>query len=266
MAEVSDHVLQTDVAAGVATLTLDRPDAGNAIDLQLARELADVTARWSTRSDVRVVLVRGNGPRFCVGGDLRAFAQQDDLPTHLTEVTAHLHAAMARLARMPAPVVAAVQGSAAGAGFSLACAADIVLAGASSRFVLAYGAIGLTPDGSATWYLPRVVGLRRALELALTNRVLDAAEAERIGLVSRVVPDEALDDEARALVGALAQGPAGALAATKRLLRGSLERPLEAQLELETESLARAAASPDGREGIAAFLGKRPPHFEEPGA
>lgn len=261
MGEVLEPVLQTDVTGGVATLTLDRPEMGNAIDLQMAVELADVTAAWSTRSDIRSVLLRGNGPRFCVGGDLRAFAAEDDLPTHLTQVTTRLHAAVARLARMPAPVVAAVSGSAAGAGFSLACAADIVVAGASSHFVVAYGAVGLTPDGSASWSLPRLVGLRRALDLALTNRVLDAREAERIGLVSRVVDDTAVEEEARSIALALADGPTAALGAAKRLLRGSLERSLETQMELEAEQLARAAGTPDGREGIAAFIEKRSPRF-----
>jgi 2-(1,2-epoxy-1,2-dihydrophenyl)acetyl-CoA isomerase len=253
--------LRAEVDAGVGRLTLARPDAGNAIDLELATELDAVTASWANRDDLRVVVVRGDGPRFCVGGDLRAFAGRDDLPLHLTEVTAHLHAALARLGRLRAPVVVGVHGSAAGAGFSLACSGDIVLAAASATFVLAYRAVGLTPDGSVTWYLPRVVGLRRALDLALTNRAIDAAEAERLGLVSRVVPDDALDDEVEATVADLASGPATALAATKRLLRASGGNALEQQLELETEALAAAAGSSDAEEGIAAFLAKRQPRF-----
>ena len=255
------RTLRAEVDAGVGRLTLARPDAGNAIDLELATELDAVTAAWANRDDVRVVVIRGEGPRFCVGGDLRAFAAEDDLPVHLTEVTAHLHASLARLGRMRAIVVVGVHGSAAGAGFSLACSGDVVLAAASARFVLAYSAVGLTPDGSATWYLPRVVGLRRALDLALTNRAIDAAEAERLGLVSRVVADDALDDEVEAVVATLANGPASALAATKRLLRASGANALEQQLELETEALAAAAGSPDGHEGIEAFLAKRPADF-----
>jgi 2-(1,2-epoxy-1,2-dihydrophenyl)acetyl-CoA isomerase len=196
-----------------------------------------------------------------VGGDLKSFAARDDLPRHLTEVTTYLHAAMSRLMRLDAPVVAAVHGSAAGAGLSLAAAADLVLAGASSRFVMAYTAIGLTPDGSGTWSLPRLVGLRRALELTLTNRRLSAAEAVQEGLATRVVPDDALAGEALALARSLAAGPTGALGAAKRLLRESLGRDLEAQMALETQSLAAAAASADSAEGIAAFLGKRAPGF-----
>lgn len=261
MADMSAPPVHAVVADGVGRLTLDRPDHGNAIDLGMARALADVTAQWVNRDDLRVVVLRGRGTRFCVGGDLKAFSNEPDLPTHLTEVTAHLHLALSRLARLAAPVVAAVQGSAAGAGFSLAASADVLVAGASARFVLAYSKVGLTPDGSGTWYLPRHVGLRRALDLALTNRVLDAIEAERIGLVSRVVPDDDLDRETEAVVAALAQGPASALAATKALLRASLANPLEHQLELESAALASAAGRAEADEGIAAFLAKRAPRF-----
>lgn len=247
---------------GVAHLALARPDHGNAIDLQLAKDLNSVLTAWSHDGRVRAVLLTGDGPTFCVGGDLKDFAGHgDDRPQHLADITTYLHAAMSRLMRLPAPVVAAVQGSAAGAGLSLAAAADLVLAGASSRFVMAYTAIGLTPDGSATWTLPRLVGLRRALELTLTNRRLSAEEAVAEGIATRVVPDDQLDDEALVLARTLAAGPTGALGAAKRLLRESLGRDLEAQLVLETESLAVAAGTADGREGIAAFLGKRAPEF-----
>lgn len=247
---------------GLAVLTLARPDAGNAIDLALAKDLNTVTTAWSLDRRVRAVLVRGEGANFCVGGDLKDFAAHgDDRPLHLSDITTYLHAAMSRLMRLDAPVVVAVQGSAAGAGMSLAAAGDLVLAGASSRFVMAYTAIGLTPDGSGTWSLPRLVGLRRALELTLTNRRLSAEEAVAEGLATRVVADDALADEALALARSLAAGPTGALGAAKRLLRESLGRDLEAQLALETSSLAAAAGSADSREGIEAFLAKRPPVF-----
>jgi 2-(1,2-epoxy-1,2-dihydrophenyl)acetyl-CoA isomerase len=258
------RTLDAEVEDGVARLTLSRPAVGNAIDLELARDLASVTAEWSTNRTIRVVVLRGAGTRFCVGGDLKAFAAQEDLPAHLTEVTSHLHAAISRLARLPAPVVAAVHGSAAGAGFSLACSADVVLAAASTKFVLAYRAVGLTPDGGGTWYLPRLAGLRRALDLALTNRPLGAAEAEQMGVVSRVVPDDELDAATEAVVHSLATGPAAALAATKRLLRSSLEQSLESQLASEAEALVAAVATADGREGITAFLAKRPARFDGP--
>jgi 2-(1,2-epoxy-1,2-dihydrophenyl)acetyl-CoA isomerase len=247
---------------GVAALTLARPDAGNAIDLPLAKDLNTVLTAWSLDRRVRCVLLTGEGPNFCVGGDLKDFASHGDgRPLHLSDITTYLHAAMSRLMRLDAPVVAAVQGNAAGAGMSLAAAADLVLAGASSRFVMAYTAIGLTPDGSSTWSLPRLVGLRRALELTLTNRRLSAEEAVAEGIATRVVPDEALAAEALELARQLAAGPTGALGAAKRLLRESLGHDLEAQLMLETQSLAAAAGSADSREGIEAFLAKRPARF-----
>jgi 2-(1,2-epoxy-1,2-dihydrophenyl)acetyl-CoA isomerase len=246
---------------GVGRLTLNRPAAGNAIDFTLARELSEITSAWAADPSLRVVVLRGAGSRFCVGGDLKSFAARDDLPVHLAQLTTHLHAAIGRLARMDAPVLAAVHGSAAGAGMSLACAADIVLAAASARFVVAYTAIGLSPDGSATWSLPRLAGMRHALDLALTNRPLAVAEAAQLGLVTRVVADEDLDAETEAVVAALRDGPRAALAATKRLIRTSLDHELETQMERETEALVRNAATADGREGIDAFLSKRQPRF-----
>jgi 2-(1,2-epoxy-1,2-dihydrophenyl)acetyl-CoA isomerase len=259
---LSPTAVRAEVADGIARLTLDRPDHGNAIDLTVARELSEITMAWAVDPSVRVVVLAGAGARFCVGGDLQAFAAiGDDLPRLLTEITTHLHAALARLARMDAPVIAAVQGSAAGAGLGLAAVADIVLAAASARFVMAYTGIGLAPDGASTWTLPRTLGLRAALDLALTNRPMDAPEALAQGLVSRVVPDAELEDATDELAAQLASGPTAALGATKRLLRGSIGRDLEAQMEMESAALAAAAASADGREGIEAFLAKRPPRF-----
>jgi 2-(1,2-epoxy-1,2-dihydrophenyl)acetyl-CoA isomerase len=246
---------------GVAHLTLARPEAGNGISLQLAKDLNTVTTAWALDRTVRAVLITGEGKNFCVGGDLKEFNDQDDMPRHLSDVLTYLHPANARLIRLEAPVIAAVHGSAAGAGMSLAASADLVLAGASSRFVLAYTAIGLTPDGSGSWALPRVVGMRKALELALTNRPLSADEAADLGLVTRVVPDDELAQEALALAHTLAAGPTGALGAAKRLIRESLDTDLEAHLAAETRSLVRAAQSADAIEGIAAFVEKRPPTF-----
>ena len=162
---------------------------------------------------------------------------------------------------MNAPVIAAVHGSAAGAGMSLACAADFVLAADSAKFTMAYTRAGLTPDGSSTYFLPRIVGLRRALELSLTSRVLTAAEALALGIVTRVVPEASLLDEARRLAAELAAGPTQALGATKRLLHAGWTGTLETQMELETRAIADVARGHDAREGIAAFAAKRPAKF-----
>jgi 2-(1,2-epoxy-1,2-dihydrophenyl)acetyl-CoA isomerase len=261
---VSYETIDYRVQDGVARLHLNRADAGNAVDLALARDLMHTTIECSEDRGVRAVLLTGEGKNFCVGGDLRSFATQDPLSNHLKEVTTYLHAAVSRLARMDAPVVAAVQGSAAGAGMSLAIAADIVLVGESTRFVLAYTRIGLSPDGSSSFSLPRLVGLRMALDLALTNRPVGADEAVASGLATRVVPDGDVVGEAERVARELAAGPTAAYGAAKRLLRESVDNTLETQLELETQALCANAAHPHGREGITAFLEKREARFSPP--
>lgn len=252
-----------DVEDGVARLTLNRPEAANTINVQLAEDLLAAADQLHQRDDVRAVLLAGRGDRFCAGGDLASFSDAaGGLGEHLEQVVASLHPAILRLLALDAPVLAAVQGSAAGAGFSLACAADLVVAAESAKFVLAYSAVGLTPDGSGSWFLPRLVGLGRALDIALTNRVLTAAEAEEWGIVSRVVPDDQLSSEADALARRLADGPSLTLGATRRLLHDSFARSLPDQLDEEQRALRESGNRADGREGIAAFLEKRPPSFE----
>lgn len=261
-APASESPVLLDVHGGVARVTLNRPDAANAIDLALAKALHETVADVAATDDVRVVLLTGAGARFCAGGDVRAFATSaEDLGDELAAVLAELHPAVELLAAMDAPVVAAVQGSAAGAGLSLVAGADLVVAAESTKFVMAYTGIGLVPDGGSTWYLPRVVGLRRALDLALTNRVLSAEEACDWGLVSRVVPDAELADATEDLVTSLVAGPALALGSAKRLLRDALSETLEAQLAHEATRMVLAGGSADGREGVAAFVEKRRPTF-----
>jgi 2-(1,2-epoxy-1,2-dihydrophenyl)acetyl-CoA isomerase len=253
--------IELDVREGVAHLTLNRPDAANGINLALARDLMDATLAIAADSRVRAVLLTGAGARFCGGGDLKSFADQQELPTHLREVLGSLHVAIAQLVRGDAPVVAAVQGSAAGAGIGLVGASDLVVAGESAKFVMAYTGVGLTPDGASSWFLPRLVGLRRALELTFTNRVLTAAEALEWGLITRVVPDDEVHAEAETIALRLAEGPTRTLAAAKRLLHTSLESTLESHLAREAEEISAAAGRPDAIEGIAAFVEKRPPQF-----
>lgn len=249
------------IEEGVARITLNRPEAANAIDVSLARALREVVEQVAASEGVRVVVVAGAGERFCGGGDVRAFAGSDDLGETLEGVLAELHPAVAGLAELDAPVVASVQGSAAGAGLALVAGADLVLAAYSTKFVMAYTGIGLVPDGGSTWYLPRILGTRRALELALTNWVLSADEAHEWGLVTRVVPDSELSEKTDAFVAQLAAGPTHAYAAAKRLLRGSLSMSLENQLALEMTEMVAAGRTDDGVEGVRAFSEKRPPRF-----
>lgn len=251
-----------DVKDHVAHVTLNRPEAANSLNLDLARDFMHAMLQCDEDDAIRAVVLTGAGRMFCAGGDLKGFAAQGEhLSYHMKEVTTYLHAGISRMTRMNAPVVVAVNGAAAGAGMSLACACDLVLAGASARFTMAYTRAGLTPDGSSTYFLPRIVGLRRALELTLTNRTLTAAEACDWGIVTKVVPDADLLTEASSLAMILASGATRALGAAKRLLHDGFSESLESQMEAETRAIAAMSRTRDGREGIAAFLEKRTAAF-----
>jgi len=256
--------LNFEIRNQVGHLEFNRPQAANGIDLDMARDFSDAIRRCEENPGVRALLLSGNGKLFCAGGDLKAFAAQPapDLPSYLREVTHFLHSAISSFAHMSSPVIAAVHGSAAGAGFSLACACDFVFAAESAKFTLAYSRAGLTPDGSATYFLPRIVGFRRALELAITNPILTAQEAHSLAIVTRVVPDSQLLDQARAFAEQLAAGPTLAFGGVKRLLLESVSNKLETQMALETDWIAQMARTRDGREGIEAFVGKRAPQFK----
>lgn len=247
---------------GVATITLNRPKAANSLDIPLARDLMDAAIACDEDPGTRAVIVTGAGPMFCAGGDLRSFADAGAaIGSRLKELTVYLHAAISRFTRMNAPVIAAVNGVAAGAGFSLAIAADLTIASDTASFVMAYTNAGLVPDGSSTFFLPRRIGDRRTRELMLTNRKLTAAEALDWGLVNRVVPAAELIPTATTLATTLAAGPTRAFGAVKALLNETFEHGLEAQMELEARAIAAASTGPDGQEGIRAFLEKRKPVF-----
>ena len=254
-----------EVRDSVAFITLNRPDSANALNIDMARDLMHASLQCSEDPAIRSVVLTGTGRMFCAGGDLKSFAAQGEgqkLARHLKEVTTYLHAAMSRFTRMDSPIIAAVNGTAAGAGMSLACACDLILAAESARFTMAYTRVGLTPDGSSTYFLPRTVGMKRALELTLTNRMLSAQEAYEWGLVTRIVPDANLATEVAKLATELAAGASGALGAAKRLLHSGWTETLETQMEHETQAIAARAYTEDGREGIAAFLEKRAPQFK----
>ena len=247
---------------GVARITLARPDHANALDLTMMRELMDAAIACDEDPSVRAVLIDSEGRLFCAGGDLAEFARAGEaLPKLLKEATVYLHAAISRLVRMRAPVIAAVQGHAAGAGFSLAMACDLVLAASTSKFTMAYTRAGLVPDGASTYFLPRLIGRRRTLELMITNRTLSVTEALEWGLVTRIVDDEKLAAEAEKLAREIAQGPTASFGSVKRIVLGSESETLESQMEIEARAIADAARSADGQEGIRAFLAKKPPQF-----
>lgn len=248
----------------VAWITLNRPDSFNALDKDMARELCDVANRCSSDRHLRAAVLTGQGEQaFCAGGDVAVFGRHlDDLELLVKEITTSLHAAISRFARMRAPLIGAVNGVAAGAGIGLVACCDLVVAAEQATFTSAYTRIGLTPDGSSTYFLNRILGRRRAMELFLTNRVLSAAEALDWGLVNRVVPGEDLREETAALAASLAEGPTGAFGSVKALLETAARESLESQMEHETLAIAAAGTSADGQEGIRAFLEKRPPRFK----
>jgi len=252
-----------DVRDNVAHLTLNRPDAANSINEDMGKDLMHAALRCDEDPEIRAVLISGAGKIFSGGGDLKDFISKgDQLPYHIKEITTYLHAAISRLTRMDAPVVAAVHGAVAGAGMSIAIACDIVVAAETTRFMVAYTRAGLVPDGSSTYFLPRIVGLKRALELTLTNRMFSAQEALQWGLVTRVVPDNELLAQARAIAVQLAAGPTRAYGISKRLLHSGWMETLETQMENESQAIANSARTLDAREGITAFLEKRPPKYK----
>ncbi len=254
--------IRLEQTGGIARITFCRPDKHNSLDLAQVQDLEHATARIAADDSVRCVLIDAEGSAFHVGGDLKYFDGVDDTAAALRTLTAYAHTAAERLSRGPAPVVIAVQGMAAGGGMSMALLGDIVLAGESAAFTMAYTAAGLTPDLSSSWYLPRLVGLRRAQELILTNRKLSAHEAMEWGLVTEVVPDEILAEHAMETAEKLAAGPTRAYEGVKRLLRSSFNQPLEAQLGDESQWISSMGATEDATGGIAAFLAKQRPTFQ----
>lgn len=249
-------------ADAVAAITLNRPDAYNALNLALGRDLFHAVLEVDEDPAVRCVVLTGAGKAFCGGGDVKEFAESlPRIGVLVKELTTYVHGAVSRLARTPKPVIVAVNGVAAGGGLSLALSGDLVLAGESARLTMAYSRIGATPDGSSSYYLPRLIGLRRALELYLTNRVLTAREALEWGLVTRVVPDAELRGATEALARELAQGPTRAFGDAKRLFHQSTHESLETQMELESQAIAASGHTEDFREGVTAFAGKKTPAF-----
>jgi 2-(1,2-epoxy-1,2-dihydrophenyl)acetyl-CoA isomerase len=258
--ENSYQALTFEQSGAVARITLNRPDAATGMNNTMTRELADAARRCDTAATKAVVLT-GSGRFFCAGGDLKSIATAESRGRYVKGIADDLHRAISTFARMDAVLITAVNGTAAGAGFSLGVAGDLVLAAESATFTMAYTKAGLSPDGGASFTLPRLVGVRRAQELMLTNRTLSAVEAQQWGLVSEVVADAELAARAATVAEQLAAGSAGANGAVKTLLLSALKNSLEEQLEAEARSIAARADSADGREGVDAFLAKRRPEF-----
>jgi 2-(1,2-epoxy-1,2-dihydrophenyl)acetyl-CoA isomerase len=260
---MSYETLRYEVKEGVATVTLNRPDAYNALNLALGRDLFHASLEADEDRRVRAIVITGAGKAFCAGGDVKDFADNPDrIGILIKELTTYLHGAISRLARAPKPVVMAVNGVAAGGGMSLALAGDLVVATESARFTMAYSKIAASPDGSSSYFLPRMIGLRRALELHYTNRVLTAREAMDWGLVNRVHPDAEFPGAVTALARELAQGPTLAFGRAKALFHQSTQESLETQMELEAQAIAQSGHTEDFRDGVVAFARKQPVTFQ----
>lgn len=244
------------VDGGVATIALARPDASNSFDLPTAQSLGAAVDRASADPSVAVVLLTGDGARFCAGGDVSSMAASQDPAAYLLELAQELDGALQRLGQMEKPVVAAVQGAAAGAGLAVVLSADVVVSGAGAKFLTAYAGVGLTPDCGLSWLLPRAVGQQRALELALTGRVLSAAEARDWGLVTTVVEDDELEAAATGLAAKLATKPPFALGQARRLIRSSWTATRAETGADEAQTISQAVTTPEARTLVAKFAGR----------
>jgi 2-(1,2-epoxy-1,2-dihydrophenyl)acetyl-CoA isomerase len=252
--------VEVEAEAGVATITLNRPDALNALTVPMKRDLLGAFRQVERDRAVRAVILTGAGRAFCAGQDLRERLEPGAAPLGV-EVRERYNPIIRAMRALPKPIVGAINGVAAGAGASLAMACDLRIASEAASFALAFGRVGLVPDSGATWFLPRLVGHARAMELALLNDPVSAADALRVGLVGRVVPAEELAADARAIAERLAAGAPRAIALTKRAINAAWDRDLDAALEWEAHLQDLAGRTRDHAEGLAAFVEKRPPRF-----
>lgn len=251
-----------EIRDGVGHVVLSQPERGNPFDERFCSELCDASIECDENPAIRAVLIRAEGKYFSVGADLKWLgASRERMPFMLKKATSDLHMAVSRFARSDAPVVIAVHALATGGSVALTAMADFALAARSARFYAAYNAIAFVSDGSGTYFLPRRVGSRRAAEFLLLNQTWGAEEAERHGLLSRVVDDGDLTTEALALAERLAAGPTLTFGEMKRLLLSTTDQPLETQLELEARAIARCARTEDSWNAIQAIMSKRTPTY-----
>ncbi len=245
------------VTDGVAQITFVNPAGNNAMDMQFLQEFTAAAISCSTDPELKAILITGQGESFSVGGDIKHFVtHRDDLRREIFDMAHVIHTGIVALSRATAPVLIAVNGTAAGGGFSLVCTADMVIAKRSAKLVSAYTRSGLTPDAGGSFYLPRIVGFRKAFEIMALNPTLSADEACKLGIVQRVVDDDKFDDEVKALTRQLAGMPHGTLGALKSLFRNSFSATLHEQLDMESEMISIHASSPQTLKMLDKFLTK----------
>jgi 2-(1,2-epoxy-1,2-dihydrophenyl)acetyl-CoA isomerase len=258
-----EEVVQVERKRGVATVRMNRPNRLNSYNPEMGQALLSAVSEASVDPSIRCVVLTGEGKAFSAGGDVEFMATfREKGHGKFLDLAIRLHALIASLRKAPKPVIAAVNGVAAGAGFSMALACDVAVAAVSARFTLGYQNIGLSPDGGMTFFLARALGTQRAMEMTLFSKVLSAEQAAAWGLVQQVFPDADFAAQVEALADRLAAGPTLAYAQAKELYNRALSQPLEAQLEEERQGIARSGATHDFREGVRAFLDKRPARFE----
>jgi 2-(1,2-epoxy-1,2-dihydrophenyl)acetyl-CoA isomerase len=249
------------LADGIARVRFNRPNELNALNADVGRAFGAALDKVFDDATIKVIVLSGSGRAFMAGGDLAVFRDATDRGRMSRDLIDIMHASVKRLAEAPQIVVASLHGAVAGAGMSLAIAVDFAIAASDVVFNLAYSGIGATPDCGATWALPRLLGTRRALEIAFLSQPIGAEDALRIGLINRVVPPHELEAETTKIAAKLAAGPAYALARTKSLMRNSFDRTLDEQLALERDSFAACAVTADFAEGLDAFFARRKPKF-----
>jgi 2-(1,2-epoxy-1,2-dihydrophenyl)acetyl-CoA isomerase len=262
---MTDHLL-VEKSHGIARITFNRPDARNAVSIEMRTALIDSMLEVEKDESIRCVVLRGAGKNFMAGGDVKSFAELARLDpgerhSHFVKRIHTIQPLLIAMQRMQKPVVCVVQGAAVGFGFSLAMACDLVVASSDARFACSYIGIGTSPDGSGSYYLPQLVGLKKAMEIAMLGDFIDAPDALAMGLINRVAEEGALDEEAEKLIQRLVKAPTIGLGNVKRLIYSAADNSLQAQLALEAECFANCAASEDWVEGVTAFTEKRKPQF-----
>lgn len=259
--------LSLDATSGIATITINRPEVMNALNVPLAEALRDVALEIRDDARVRCVVLRGNGRAFIAGGDLASFAKDFEVADKVADDLLNaLHVLVETLRNIDAPVVASVHGAVAGAGLSLMAACDLVIAAQGTRFMIAYDRIGASPDCGGTYFLPRLLGRNKAAQLMFLSETLDADAALAAGLIYKVVAADALEASTAELATRLANGPTQAYGNYKRLVEKTYDRSLPEQLEAERNVFSANTKTADFREGVSAFLGKRPAQFKGRGA
>lgn len=258
----SYKTLNFDIKDQIAYIEFANPDSANAMTSDMALEMAQVSEICLTNFDLRAIKISGQGKIFCGGGNVKAFNEEgDNLEKYLESMATNLHTSIANFARCKAPVISIVQGFAAGAGLSLVGASDFIVASDTAKFTLAYSRIGFSPDGSSSYFLPRIIGIRKMMDLMITNRVLSAEEALDWGLISRIVSEDSLIEEGQKIVELIGRGATSAIGMAKKLLASTFEQSLESQMALEHLGIATMSRTNDCREGFTAFIDKRDPKF-----